>query len=86
LDVSYRTSGIQNDAGLSWQVEPRLPAQTPQELPIAASENKTWGHFQFVVPPGCRGVQLALAYRRTLGTMRIEGYIVLNEVRLRRMD
>ena len=86
VDVFYRTSGIQNDAGLSWQVVPLPPAQTPQGLPIAAAENLTWGHFQFVAPPGCRGVQLALAYRRSPGTMRIEGYVVLNKVRLRRMD
>ena len=86
VDVSYRTSGIQNDAGLSWQVVPLPPAQTLQGLPIAAAENPTWGHFQFVAPPGCRGVQLALSYRRSLGTTRIEGYVVLNEVRLRRMD
>jgi hypothetical protein len=72
LEVSYCTSGIQNNAGLSWQVVPLLPAQTSQELPIVASENQTWGHFQFMAPQAC--------------PMRIEGYLVLNEVRLRRMD
>jgi len=76
VDVSYRTSGIQNDAGLSWQVVPLLPAQTLQGLPIAAAENPTWSHFQFVAPSGCRGCN---SRSRTTEPWndRIEGYVVL---------
>ena len=39
---------------------------------------------RFTTPAGCRLIRIALAYRRALGTTRIEGAIVLQEAGMRR--
>jgi hypothetical protein len=49
-----------------------------------ASEDGAQAKIRFVVPSGCRLVRIALAYRRALGTTRIEGSIVLREAELQR--
>jgi curved DNA-binding protein CbpA len=43
-----------------------------------------WSQRNPGVPPGCHLAGLSLAYRRAPGTTRIEGKIVLRQVRLRR--
>jgi DNA-binding MarR family transcriptional regulator len=55
--------------------------EAPESL---ASEDDARAKIRFLTPAGCRLVRIALAYRRTLGTIRIEGSIVLREAGLQR--
>lgn len=80
----YRTAGIQPDTGLGWRVTDMaggLIMGAPESL---ASEGGAQAKIRFIAPSGCHLVRIALAYRRALGTTRIEGSIVLREAGLRR--
>lgn len=81
----YRTAGIPPDTGLGWRVtdlDGRNLMGPPQSL---ASEDGATDKIRFVTPPGCSLVRIALAYRRTLGTTRLEGSVILREAGLRRV-
>jgi len=80
----YRTAGIQPDAGLGRRVtdiEGGNIMGVPESL---ASEDGAQTKIRFVTPSGCHVVRIALAYRRALGTTRIEGSIVLRGAGLQR--
>ncbi len=81
----YRTAGIPPDTGLGWRVTDLDGGNLmgpPQSL---ASEDGATGKIRFVTPPGCSLVRIALAYRRALGTTRVEGSLILREAGLRRV-
>ena len=82
----YRTAGIQPNTGLGWRVTDLDGGNinimaSPESL---ASEDAAQSVIRFITPSGCRLVRIALAYRRTLGTTRIEGAIVLRVAGMRR--
>jgi tetratricopeptide (TPR) repeat protein len=84
LEYLYNTSGIADGSGLSWNIEymdVRQPANTTAE--IASDEKGATRVMPFDTPPGCHSARLSLTYRRAPGTTRIEGNIVLRQVRLR---
>ena len=82
--VLYRTAGIPPDTGLGWRVTDLDGGNIAGEPESLASEDDAQAKIRFVAPSGCRVVRIALAYRRTLGTTRIEGSIVLREAGLQR--
>lgn len=79
---TYRTSGILPRTGLGWRVTDASGVRTIAEPESLSSEEETQRSVRFRTPKGCDLIRIALAYRRVLGTMRIEGSIVLRNVRM----
>jgi tetratricopeptide (TPR) repeat protein len=87
VQYRYSTSGIADGSGLSWNLEftdVSEPATITAQIPSDEKEGSRI--MTFDSPPGCHLVRLSLAYRRAPGTTRIEGRIVLRQVRLRQMS
>jgi tetratricopeptide (TPR) repeat protein len=85
-DYRYATSGITDPSGLAWSAEfPDLKDSAPISAEIAAQAEQGTRSFSFDTPPGCHLVRLGVAYRRAVGTTRIEGRLVLRQVHLRRV-
>jgi hypothetical protein len=80
----YRTNGIQPNTGLAWRVTDMNGGGIMEAPESLASEDDAQAKIRFLTPAGCRLVRIALAYRRTLGTIRIEGSIILREAGLQR--
>ncbi len=84
VEYRYSTSDIADGSGISWKVEftdVRQEVGTTSAIPSSEKEDSRL--LSFDTPPGCRLVRLGLAYQRAPGTTRIEGRIVLRQVRLR---
>jgi hypothetical protein len=84
LRFSYWTSGIAPDAGPRWQVADAFGSRVLAESEALSSQEAAEGRVSFETPGGCRLLRLALVYRRAPGTTRIDGFVVLREVRLDR--
>ena len=82
--ATYRTAGIPPDSGLCWRVTDMDGGNLMGSPESLASEDGAQAKVQFIAPPGCRLVRIALGYRRALGTTRIEGSIILREAGLQR--
>jgi hypothetical protein len=82
--VLYRTDGIPPDTGLVWRVTDMDGGNLAGEPQSLASKDDAQAKIRFAAPPGCRVVRIALAYRRALGTTRIEGSIILRQAVLQR--
>jgi hypothetical protein len=78
----YRTAGIQPGTGLGWRVTDMDGGSIMGPPESLASEEGAQARIRFVTPSGCRLARIALAYRRALGTTRIEGSLVLREAGL----
>ncbi len=83
MTYTYRTSDIDPNTGISWQVlggEKDQPLTTSESL---SSQNETTGRLFFKTAPRQQLARLSLRYQRMPGTTRIEGYLVLRELRLK---
>jgi hypothetical protein len=76
LRYSYRTEGIAPASGLRWEV---ADGASSKDL---CSESWKQEELDFTTPPNMSLGRLALAYRRALGTTRIEGSLWLQKVSL----
>jgi tetratricopeptide (TPR) repeat protein len=85
LKFAYGTSGIAAGAGPRWRVADAFAGRTIAESEPLSSQDLAQGRLGFVSPAGCRLLRLALAYQRAPGTTRIEGDVVLGDVRLDRL-
>jgi tetratricopeptide (TPR) repeat protein len=85
LKFAYGTSGVAAGAGPRWRVADAFGERTIAESEPLYSLDMTQGRLAFVSPAGCRLLRLALAYQRVPGTTRIDGHIVLGDVRLDRL-
>ena len=83
LKFVYRTPGIPPGGGLRWRVVDASRGATLAEAESLSSEQEQQGIVPFRTPAGCRLVRIALQYRRTPGTTRITGFVVLRGVDLR---
>jgi hypothetical protein len=82
LAVAYNTAGIPPESGIAWQVtDPRSGAVLATTGSLA-SEQEGQALACFAVPAGDSFVDLALAYRRQPGTVRVEGRLALHTVQL----
>jgi len=96
LQFEYQTAGLPTASGLAWELreamgrrsmmlrgarEESRAAERPEDL---SAETAKWGRLEFVTPAGCGLVRLALSYQRTPGTTRIEGFISLRRMELKR--
>lgn len=82
--VSYRTYDVPPNTGLTWRVTDAISDALLAASGGMASENSARVAVGFVTPAGCRLIKIALAYRRTPGTTRIEGAIAMREAELKR--
>jgi hypothetical protein len=86
LSFRYRTAGIAGGAGLAWRIADAGTGAvlTPlKDPPGFASEPEAEGRLAFHTPVECRLLRLSLRYRRSPGTTRIEGFLVLRDVALK---
>lgn len=83
LRFDYRTRGIASGAGLAWRIADASGGTVLKEGQSLASDADAEGRMSFETPAGCRLVRLALTYRRTPGTTRMDGYLVLRNVALK---
>jgi hypothetical protein len=82
LTFAFRTQGIPSGAGLAWRIADAATGTVLKEGPSLASETETQAHLSFETPAECRLVRLSLRYRRSPGTTRMEGFLVLRNVAL----
>jgi hypothetical protein len=82
LTFDYRTSGIAAGAGLSWRITSQGGEVNLNNRQHLFAEHETTGRVLFATPAGCHIARLALAYGRTPGTPRVEGFIVLRKTAL----
>lgn len=75
-----------SSTGLTWRIEayanpPRLLAQSP-EIAAGAAANAV----NFNVPADSKAIRITLRYRRPLGSVRAEGRIKIDEVRVTEVE
>lgn len=83
LKFAYRTPGIGPGTGLRWRVIDASSGETLAEGESLSSEEDQQGAVSFRTPAGCRLARIALEYRRTAGTTRIAGFVVLRGIDVR---
>jgi tetratricopeptide (TPR) repeat protein len=81
IHFRYRTSGLAPRTGLVWRIATVGGTNLAEGNSLSSDQEKE-DEMVFRTPPGCGMVRIALGYRRSLGTTRIEGFIILREVRL----
>jgi tetratricopeptide (TPR) repeat protein len=82
LRFRYQTDDIAEGSGLRWRLATSRGVEIPSEGADLASEQQADGTVRFTVPPGVQLARLALSYRRTPGTARIEGRVALESAAL----
>jgi len=83
LSVAYRTGDIAAASGLTWRVSDAASGEALLATGSLSSEDGERRSFRFRTPAAHTLARLALLYRRSPGTTRIEGYITIREVDLR---
>jgi len=82
LEYSSRTDEIPPETGLRWQFIAAGSETVLAESADLSSEMMNRGNIEFSIQPGASLVHLRLQYRRTLGTPRISGTLVVPSVRI----
>ncbi|HVN94181.1 MAG TPA: hypothetical protein VMT38_10820 [Terracidiphilus sp.] len=82
MQYSYRTNGIPLETGLRWQIMAAGSEMALTESPDLSSETMSRGNVEFSIPPDRPLVHLRLQYRRTLGTPKISGTLVISSVQI----
>jgi tetratricopeptide (TPR) repeat protein len=85
LRFLYRTNAIAPDTGLAWRLMDLYGSNLLVQGENLASDREREVRFSFRTPACAPLVRLTLTYRRALGTTRIEGFIVLRNLRLTRV-
>lgn len=83
LQFGYRSGGIASGDGLGWRITDAGSGAVLGEGPGLASDADREERFQFETPPGCGLARLALRYRRSPGTTRMEGFLTLRSATLK---
>jgi hypothetical protein len=82
LAVDYGTSGIAPGSGVEWLVtDHRTGAELARTGSLSAEQGGE-AYACFTASEGAAFVNLSLLYQRQPGTVRVEGRLVLNRVRL----
>jgi hypothetical protein len=77
LSYTYRTIDIPGDTGIRWQIIDGRSDITIAESADLSSSDLKQSSQAFTVPPDVPLMWLRLVYRRTLGTPRIAGTLVV---------
>lgn len=81
LRFRYQTDDIAAGSGLRWHISTPAGGENPSDAADLTSEQETEGTVRFTAPAGVLA-RLALGYRRTPGTTRIEGRIAIQSASL----
>jgi hypothetical protein len=81
LKFDYLTAGLQVRGGLSWRATDAATGGLLGEGALPPAEAGSQASLVFTAPQ-CRLMRLALQYRRTPGTTRLDGFVVLRKVLL----
>ena len=84
LEYSYRTTGIPPDTGIRWQVIDAKSGLVLAESPDLSSNTLQQAALPFSVGPDAPLVRLHLAYKRTLGTIRVSGTLVIPSTEIKK--
>lgn len=82
LEYSYRTDEIPPETGLKWQIIAAGSETVLAESNDLSSETMNHGNFEFSIPLDASLVHLRLQYRRTFGTPRISGTLVIPSIQI----
>ncbi len=82
LTYSYRTEDIPLATGIHWQAVDASSNAVLAESSDLSSEVLATSFMRFSVPPNTLLVRLRLKYRRTLGTPRVSGMLVMQSTRI----
>ena len=82
MAYAYHTSDIPQGTGIRWLIIDAKSSIVLAESPDLSSDTLNHSALTFSVPPGIPLVRLRLAYRRTLGTPRISGMLVVVSIRM----
>jgi hypothetical protein len=82
LTVRYGTSGVNPGSGLAWVVTDDRSGAVLARTGNLSAEQGGIALACFAAPEGSAFVNLSLVYQRQPGTVRVEGKLALNEVRL----
>lgn len=80
MEYSYRTDEIPPGTGLRWQIMAADSETVLADSPDLSSETTNRAQVEFSIPPGASLAYLRLQYRRTLGTPRVSGTLVITSV------
>lgn len=84
LEYEYFTSDIPENSGLAWRVfDAASGVEFTRDAPGLAQPRPARQSLTFTTPAGVSGGRLALSYRRSPGTTRVEGWLQLQRVALR---
>ena len=75
----YRTRQIDAGTGLAWRILDAATGRVIHDGQDLAADEPVTKQVSFRTPPECRMIRLALSYQRRPGTVRIAGYIVLQQ-------
>ena len=81
LRFRYQTDDIAVGSGLRWRISTPAGDEFTSDATDLASEQETEGSVRFTAPSSVLA-RLALSYRRTTGTTRIEGRVAIQSVSL----
>jgi hypothetical protein len=82
LTVGYSTAGVEPNSGISWAIrDERTGAVLARTASLSAAASGE-ANACFTTPEGSGFARLSLEYQRQPGTVRVEGKLALNEVRL----
>jgi hypothetical protein len=82
LIVDYETKGIPPGSGLAWTVTDVRSGAILGRSPSLSADEGGKAYACFAAPPGSGFVDLSLRYQRQPGTVRVEGKLALQRVRL----
>jgi tetratricopeptide (TPR) repeat protein len=82
MEYSYRTDGIPPETGLRWQIIAAGSETVLAESPDLSSDTLNHAKVAFFVQAETSLVHLRLQYRRTLGTTRISGTLVIPSIEI----
>jgi tetratricopeptide (TPR) repeat protein len=82
LAAAYRTQGVAAGSGITWQVQDVQSGAVLARSGSLAAEQGGTSAACFSAPKGASSVNLLLTYQRQPGTVRVEGKISLDAVRL----
>jgi hypothetical protein len=83
LAYDYRTSGIPLETGIHWQIIDARSNAVLAESTDLSSDALSHSTLPFNVPPSASILRLRLGYRRSLGTPRIAGTLVVLSARIK---
>ncbi len=82
MAYSYSTSNIPPATGIQWQIIDTKSNTVIADSPALSSTEVKHSALEFAVPPDASLIKLRLVYKRTLGTPRISGMLIVRSTQI----